>query len=236
MLAQPYHRGVRWYWVHLDNLRALTTRTPKQLLHLGQDWLLRLRENGLIDNDGNVNPSSSWKEGKNERDKMYVFDSGNAQDLAIYVSDLIGLWIRGAAVLDINDMLDSPRVLRNYLEVGSWVYVRSKFSVNFDRDAKDFQRDVIDAVCERTEVCIKYSFNAWTSMNQSSRGGHLRRNAERSVVGQVSDISMIDDKLHIEMSPLGISPDFVLHDPSQGDWVEGQKNDGYKRRRKLADD
>ena len=106
--------------------------------------------------------------------------------------------------------------------------------MTFDRCAQDPKSDLVEALCERTEVRIKYTFNAWTSLNQTSRGIYLRANAERSVIGQVTDLCMIDDKLHIELSPLGISPDFVLHEPSQGDWVKGQKNDDMKRRRKLA--
>lgn len=229
-LLSPYRRSARWYWIHVDNLRAKTTMAPNLGANLSDEHLMTLREKNFIDSKGNINPDSMWKETLVKPKKSYLFDSSDAQLMGIYVSDLLGRFIKNSAVLDITEMLGDKAALGNYLAVGSLVYFRHQLEI---KEASPF----VQANISKTDVRIELAFDPWTSLNQTAHGIHVVADmAERSVVGEVSSIGPNGNQLRIRVSPLGISPDFVLHDPAQGNWVKGVNNTDYRARRKRAKD
>ena len=234
-LANTAHRSPRWYWIHWEHLKSHAAHIPPPSAFINSAALDSLKKNRFIDNDGCFTPEGGWLETL-EHSKRYLFDSGNAQSFTVYVSDVMSQWIKTANIIDVNDMLAYPIALRAYLNVGSLIYVRGKFDVETNLGNEDYKNDVIHARLDRTEIRIKFSFNAWTSMNSTARGTHLRTSAERSVIGQVASIDLNDGRLLIILTPLGISPDFVLHDRAHGDSVSRQNNSGVKKRRRMAKD
>lgn len=229
-LLSPYHRSPRWYWIHVDNLRAKTTTRPPLGANLSDEHLVTLRKRQFIDSKGNINPDSMWEETLAKPKKSYLFDSGDAQLMGIYVSDLLVRFIRSCAVLDITEMLADKAALGNYLSVGVLVYFRHELEIKKDSH-------LVHANVSKTDVRIELAFDPWTSLNQTAHGIHLVADmAERSVVGEVSSIGQNGNQLRIRISPLGISPDFVLHDPAHGNWVKGGNNADYRARRKRAKD
>jgi hypothetical protein len=229
-ITSAHHRGVRWYWIHVWNLRAKIATLPNISVTLGEEFIKELREKKFIGSNGNINPDSMWIEELAKPKKSYLFDSSDAQSMAIYVSDLLGRFIANSAVLDITDMLTEKAVLLSYLSVGSLVYFRHQLEIQNGVS-------MVKATINKTDVRIEFAFDPWTSLNQTAHGIHVVADmAERSVVGEVSSIGSFGQQLRISVSPLGISPDFVLHDPAQGDWVKGVNNADHRTRRKRATD
>ncbi|WP_159875951.1 HNH endonuclease signature motif containing protein [Aquitalea denitrificans] len=229
-LLNPHHRSTRWYWIHVDNLRDKTARSPSLGSNLSNEHINELKKNNFIDSNGNINPDSIWKECLGKPIKNYLFDSSEAQLMGIYISDLLGRFIDSSSVLDITEMLGDKDILENYLAVGSLIYFRHRLEIK-----KNFP--LVQANIYKTDIHIEFHFNLWTSLNQTAHGIHTVANmAERSVVGEISSIGRKGDQLHICISPLGISPDFILHDPAQGSWVQGVNNSDYRARRKRAND
>jgi len=225
-----YHRSVRWYWIHVNNLNAKISGLSNLSARLGDDFMAKLRAGQFVDSAGNINPSSMWDEKLCKPEKDYLFDSGDAQLMGIYVSDLFGQFIAHSAVLDLTDMLDNPPALKSYVATGSLVYFRDELQIP-NKTAP------ITATITKSDVHIQLTFDPWTALNQTAKGIHLVTDmAVRSVVGEVSSMVQVGKQLRLVISPLGISPDFILHDPAQGAWVKGMNNVDYRKRRQKAKD
>lgn len=229
-IINAHYRSVRWYWIHVGNLRNKLAKESNVSVSLSDEFLADLRKKNFIDNHGKINSEAMWVEKLDKPRKSYLFDSGDAQSMAIYVSELLGRFISTSAVLDITDMLAEKSVLRNYLAVGALVYFRHELEIQNGSPT-------VKASINKTEVRIEFTFDPWTALNQSAHGIHVVADmAERSVIGEVSAITPVGQQLRITVSPLGISPDFVLYGPAQGDWIKGVNNADHRARRKRAGD
>lgn len=171
-----------------------------------------------------------WKEDLSKPQKSYLFDSGDGRLMGMYVSDLLGRFIKDSPVLDITDMLGDKAALTNYLSVGALVYFRHELEITKGSP-------LVRASIGKTDVRIEFAFDPWMSLTQTAQGIYVVTDmAERSVVGEVSSVVQTGNQLRISVSPLGISPEFVLYGPVQGDWVDGVDNADYRARRKRAKD
>lgn len=231
-LLSSNSRSVRWHWLHLENVRRQTVNIEKPSYD-DSEFVNRLVKAKMLSAAGCIRPSSEWQDEPFKAKKQYVFDSGLGQDLALYCSDLLANWVKQAIVLDVNSIVDYPDSARAYLSAGTWVYLRKYFRVTYERGAAD-EVDFMQATYASKSAHVSFGFNAWTRLNQSSRL-YLTQNSERSVIGQIQSISMNDGEVEIKLSPLAISPEFELCDPSLGAWVKGQKNEDYKRRLKKSE-
>ena len=233
-LLSPHYRGARWFWIHLDRLRAMTANRPSLHREPPDSRTKFLLEHGFIEKTGHIAPEAQWTENLAKPRKHYAFDSGNAQEMAIYVSDVLGRFVRESGVLDITDMLHDKECLREYISDGMLIFFRSQVDIAANPEGYPADGRWLQGSVSTTDVRLTFVFDLWTSLSMTSKGTHLPAEAERSILAEVTAISTVGSKVRVSMTPLGISPDFLLHDPSQGDWVRGADNSDFKKRRRRA--
>lgn len=229
-LISPFHWGARWLWIHLDRLRILTRLQPVSI-DTDTQFLL---ENGFIDEAGCITAETQWNEVLAKHSKDYAFDSSNGQKMAMYVSRLLARLLQNFPVLDITDMLENRERMSSYIEAGQLVFFRSHIDVQ--KNPADFPQNGhwLQATVNRTDVRLTFTFDLWTSLSMTAKGTHLPTEAERSVVAEVVSVTTVGPQTRIQLTPLGISPDFLPHDPSQGAFVMGANNADFRERRKRA--
>jgi HNH endonuclease len=233
-LLAPHHQTVRWLWIHLDRLRALTESQPllrNDAINAHTQFLLK---NNFIDETGHIAAETKWNEVLGKSCKDYVFDSSNGQEMARYVSDVLARLLQRDPIMDITDMLEDREQLRSYIREGLLVFFRSHIDVQ--RNPPDFPNNGrwLQATVSRTDVKLTFTFDLWTSLSMTAMSTHLRMEAERSVVAEIVSISTVGTQTRVHLTPLGISPEFLPHDPSQGSWVKGANNEDFKKRLKRA--
>lgn len=227
-LLNPGGRSARWYWIHVDKLRQKTFQNKSLSSDLGREYVEELIKTDFITTSGKINPDAMWKEGVKKSKKMFLFDSSPAQLMALYVSDVLGRLVLNSPILDLSGMLADSVALDRYLSRGSLVYFRDQVEID------DKLGQLIHARISNTGVRLQFAFDPWMSLNHSAKGVHLPMEVERSVIGEVDSVVWQGKQLRIQISPLGISPDFVIHRPAQGGFVKGANNEGLKSRQKSA--
>jgi hypothetical protein len=233
-LLSPYNRQARWFWIHLDRLRAMTQNLSCLYIAPIDSHTKILFENGFIEEKGHIAPEDKWQEDLTKSKKYYVFDSSRAQKMAIYVSDVLGRLIQNSGVLDITDMMQDKDGLKSYVSNGMLVFFRSQIDILKNPDGYPNNARWLQGSVSTTDVRLTFVFDLWTSLSMTSMGTHLPEEAERSVIGEVTAISTVGSQTRVTITPLGISPNFLLHDPSQGAWVSGADNTDYKKRCQRA--
>ncbi len=239
-LALP-SRGARWFWIHLGNLMSLTNGMDSVLpetAYLSREENQQLIEHGLITNEGRIAPTSMWREPLAKPKKNFEFDSGVGIQMGIYASDLLGRFVRQTPFLDLTPMLELPDTLRSYVRTGTFVYFEAEIEVAVERaqHAYDAPGHFITGRVSNTGVRIEFQFDPWTALTATSKNIHLPQQAQRAVIGQITNIISVGKQVQITISPLGISPDFVLHDPTQGAWVQDANNEAVLARKDAAKD
>jgi hypothetical protein len=239
-LALP-SRGARWFWIHLGNLMSLTNGLDSVLpetTYLSREENQQLIEHGLITSAGRIAPISMWREPLAKAKKNFEFDSGAGIQMGIYVSDLLGRFVRQTPFLDLTPMLELPDTLRSYVRTGVFVYFEAQIEVALERahDAYDVPGHFITGRVSNTGVRIEFQFDPWTALTSTSKHCYLRQQAQRAVIGQIANVISVGNQVQITISPLGISPDFVLHDPTQGAWVQGANNKAVLARKAAANE
>ena len=217
-------KQARWFWVNLQNLATFTARNKIQLRRDQMPELVkRLRANGFIDGDGNITAQNEWKTEKEPEHWFLDFKQG--ADMATYLSDLLDTAARKIDLVDLNLFLDSTQNLREVITTMMHVAVRADFHHQVDRDygknAAETHMRIAEARVGHT--LIRFGFDSWYGLSNSSKGNHLRGRHEQTVIGQVTSCNFLNDEFVIELSALGISADFDPHHPSLGGWVKGQK-------------
>lgn len=233
-LLVPHQRSARWLWIHLDRLRALSQHQPLVRTDPIDEHTRFLLDNGFIDEAGHITAETQWNEALAKSSKDYAFDSSNCQRMAIYVSDVLGRLLHSLQVMDITDMLQDKELLKSYIKEGMFVFFRSQ--IDIQKNPEGFPKDDqwLQATVSMTDVRLVLCMNLWTSLSMTAKGTHLLREAERSVLAEVVSITTVGTKTRVDLTPLGISSDFLLRDPSQGAWVRGANNTDFKKRRKRA--
>ena len=237
-LALP-SRGARWFWIHLGNLMSLTSGMDSvlpEIAYLSRQENQQLIKHKLITSAGRIAPTSMWSEPLAKSKKYFEFDSGAGIQMGIYVSDLLGRFVRQTPFLDLTPMLELPDTLRSYVNTGVFVYFEAQIEVALERahDAYDFPGHFITGRVSNTGVRIEFQFDPWTALTATSKNNYLRQEAQRAVIGQITNIMSVGNQVQITVSPLGISPDFVLHDPTQGAWVQDANNTAVQARKVAA--
>lgn len=233
-LLSPHHRSARWIWIHLDRLRAMTKSKPLLRIEPIDSDTKFLLDNGFIEEAGHITIEANWIEVLGKPQKDYAFDSSNGQKMAIYVSDALDRLIQSSGVLDITDMLQDKGCLTSYVSAGMLVFFRSQIDILRDPNGYPKNDRWLQGTVNTNDVRLTFVFDLWTSLSMTSMRTHLPTEAERSVLGEIVSISTVGKQTRITITPLGISPDFLLHDPSQGSWVKGANNSNYKKRRQRA--
>lgn len=237
-LALP-SRGARWFWIHLQHLTSLTSGMDSVLpetAYLSREENQQLIKHKLITSAGRIAPTSMWREPLANPKKNFEFDSGDGIQMGIYVSDLLGRFVRQTPFLDLTPMLKLPDTLLSYVRTGVFVYFEAQIEVALERthDAYDDPGHFITGRVSNTGVRIEFRFDPWTALTSTSKNYHLRQEAQRAVIGQITNIMSVGTQVQITVSPLGISPDFVLHDPTQGAWVKDANNEAVQARKAAA--
>nr|WP_314707611.1 HNH endonuclease signature motif containing protein [uncultured Comamonas sp.] len=229
-LLDPFHWGARWLWIHLDRLRALAEFRPSPI---GTEKQF-LFNNGFIDEAGRITAETQWNEVLAKAGKDYVFDSSNGQRMAMYVSGVLAHLLQSYPVMDITDMLENREQMSRYIEVGQLVFFRSH--IDIQKNPADYPQNDrwLQATVNKTDLRLTFTFDLWTSLSMTAKGSHLPTEAERSVVAEVVSVTTAGPQTRIQLTPLGISPDFLPHDPSQGAFVKGANNADFRKRRKSA--
>lgn len=230
--------STRWYWIHVDNLMMATNANARLLdaRDLTDETKTMLTEAKCITSDGHIAPKDGWLMTKEK--PAYAFDSQNGAFMAWYISVFFCRYLANTAMLDITDMLARPEMLKHYLRGGELVFFRAPVEITAEADpaAYDKPGKLATGTVNMTEVKITFAFDPWTSLNATGRRIHVLQDADRSIVGKIQSVQQVGRKVHITLSPLGISPDFLLHDPAQGGFAEGADNSEFEERRKLAKD
>lgn len=232
-LLDPW-RSDRWLWIHLDRLRELTQLQPllrTDPIDVDTQFLLK---NGFIEENGHIATETQWTEALAKPCKHYAFDSSSGQKMAGYVSGVLARLLRSPPVMDITDMLDNPEQLRRYINAGQRVFFRSHLEVQRDPNGFPNNGRWIRSMVSKTDVRLEFTFDLWTSLSMTAMGTHLCIEAERSVVAEVVSVTTVGPQTRVHLTPLGISSNFLPHDPSQGAWVEGANNEDFRKRRKRA--
>ncbi len=204
--------------------------------YLSREENQQLIEYELISSEGRIAPTSMWREPLAKPKKNFEFDSGLGIQMGIYVSDLLGRFVRQTPFLDLTPMLELPDTLRSYVTTGVFVYFEAQIDVTLERahDAYDVPGNFITGRVSNTGVRIEFQFDPWTALTSTSKNCYLRQQAQRAVIGQIASIMSVGNQVQITVSPLGISPDFVLHDPTQGAWVQDANNTAVQARKAAA--
>ncbi len=128
-VAETQHRSARWHWIHYDNLmRETIGMTPQIETSIPEDRLTPLREGNFINTSNALNPSDLWVE-KLLKKKNYLFDSGCARLMGLYVSDMLGKFISQSSCLDISSFLDKPSIIKQYVRENALVFFRCRLEV-----------------------------------------------------------------------------------------------------------
>lgn len=217
----------------------METETSARLLDardLRDETRAMLTEAKCITSDGHIAPMDGWVMTKEK--PAYAFDCQSGAFMAWYISVFFCRYLANTAMLDITDMLARPEMLKHYLRPGDLVFFHAPIEINVEGDpaAYDKPGKLAKGTVNMTEVKIFFSFDPWTSLNATGKGTHVLQEAHRSIVGKIQSVQQVNLKVHIILSPLGISPDFLLHDPAQGGFVKDADNSEFKKRRKLAKD
>ncbi|CAJ0691420.1 HNH endonuclease signature motif containing protein [Ralstonia holmesii] len=209
------HKYAHWFWINLDRLSRLTTQRN---IRLRDDQMpervKRLRSYQFIDADGNFTPPSEWK--TNKSPKHWFLDFLEGLDMASYLSELLDATASQLPIVDMDLFVNSAASLRGLIKPGMYVSVRADFDYQVDRNYGAYPSETDFRIAEGRKGCavIRFSFNSWYGLSMTSKGEHLRGRHEQTVIGQVSACNQVNDEVYIDLSPLGMSPDFDLHHPS----------------------
>lgn len=223
-LKTEQHREVRWHWLHFDNLQDLSTRKGVRLQQGRLTALIqRLKTKQFLDEGDDITSPENWITGKHHQG--YFLDFAQGREMAIYISDLAVEVADRLNILDISHMINTPNVLKAYVEEGHFVFIRAEFDISVDlRKGRDpSETDFRIAYAREANTTIEFGFDSYTALNSSSKGTHLLGLAKRSVIGKVTKLNDVNGKITLMLSPLGISDNFLLRHPSHGDWVKGQE-------------